>query len=485
MNSSPLVRMLRTDRVFVAVVVIGLFAMAARNMTDPDVWWHLKTGEYIAQHHTVPHADPFSYTRNGKPWIAHEWLSELLIYEIFRAAGYAGLIVAFAAMIAVAFFVLYLRCGPNPYVAGIFVLLGGWATQMVWGVRPQVISLLLTSIWLLILERSETRPKLLWWTLPVMLLWANLHAGFAVGLALSAVFLASDWINSSRRRSVGSRTSARFAAIIFALDLAIVAINPNGLRLYTYPFITLHSSAMQTFIAEWHSPNFHNPEYWLMLVLLIALMAGFARSRSKFRARDLFLLFASFYASLCYIRMIPLFVLVAVPLIVRSIEWPKEIPSQLRTKSLANACILLAVAAFALAHTMFIIHQQPEAEKAHFPAGASAYLQLHPPPGHIFNNYDWGGYLIWKLSPETPVFIDGRADLYGEGFLNDYAAIDGLKGGWREKFDIWKISAAVLPQKAPLIQGLLIGNGWKVVYKDAQSVVLESRTITAGALRLP
>src|SRR5580698_6550813 len=137
----------RTTNVFLTVLFLGLFAMAARNLTDPDVWWHLKTGQYIAQHKSVPHADLFSYTRAGEPWVAHEWLTELLLYQFQRAAGFGGLIIIFAAVLCAAFFLLYLRCGPDPYVAGVAMLYAAWASQPVWGVRPQVLSLLLTSLW--------------------------------------------------------------------------------------------------------------------------------------------------------------------------------------------------------------------------------------------------------------------------------------------------------------------------------------------------
>src|ERR1700733_9062050 len=103
-------RLLRTSNVFVAVVFLGLFAMAARNVTDPDVWWHLRTGQYIVEHTSVPHTDPFSYTRAGKPWVAHEWLTEVLLFETERVAGLGALIVIFSAVICGAFFLLYLRC---------------------------------------------------------------------------------------------------------------------------------------------------------------------------------------------------------------------------------------------------------------------------------------------------------------------------------------------------------------------------------------
>src|SRR5712675_1254675 len=83
-------RLLRTEFIFLTVLFLGLFAMAARNVTDPDLWWHLKTGQYIAEHHTIPRTAPFSYTRAGQPWVAHEWLTELLLYQIHSIAGWGG-----------------------------------------------------------------------------------------------------------------------------------------------------------------------------------------------------------------------------------------------------------------------------------------------------------------------------------------------------------------------------------------------------------
>src|ERR1700722_13738613 len=129
--------LIKTRNVFLAVLFLGLFAMVARNATDPDIWWHLKTGQYITEHKSIPHTDPFSYTRAGQPWIAHEWLTEHLLYQIQRIAGYGGLIVFFAAIVGAAFFLLYLRCGAAPYIAGVATLFAAWATAPLWGVRPQ------------------------------------------------------------------------------------------------------------------------------------------------------------------------------------------------------------------------------------------------------------------------------------------------------------------------------------------------------------
>ena len=469
---------LTTRRTFLAVLFLGLVAMAARNVIDPDVWWHLRTGEYIAQHKSVQHTDPFSYTRAGQPWVTHEWLTELALYELQLHAGFGSLTLLFAAITSIAFFLLYLRCGPAAYLAGIATLVAAWATVPLWGVRPQILSLLLTSLWLLILERAENNPRILWWTLPITLLWVNLHAGFALGLVLSCLFLAGELIEwrLAPRGTSFPKTNAHLskAALILLLDCLLVPLNPNGLRMFAYPIQTLRSTTMQNYIAEWASPNFHHPEYWPLLFIILATFAAFIWSRTPLRPRDLILLLVGVYASLISIRMIPLFVLIVTPLIARRLgNWPHTPPqrdSSLRTT--LNLLIILAMAAFATVRLAEVIHRQPEAEAREFPARAVAYLQRHPPAGHIFNLYDWGGYLIWKLYPTTAVFIDGRADLYGSDLLHDFADLYQFKGSWQQLLQRWQIQAVIVPPNSALAIGLQSAPGWTVDYEDSQAIIL-------------
>ncbi|MFZ1007312.1 MAG: hypothetical protein WAN65_10770 [Candidatus Sulfotelmatobacter sp.] len=492
-------RLLRTRSVFLAVVLLGIFGMTARNFTDPDVWWHLKAGQFIAEHRSVPNADPFSYTRAGQPWVAHEWLSELFLYELQRATGSTGLILSFAAIVCVAFFLLYLRCGPPSYIAGVATLVAAWSTAPLWGVRPQIISLLLTSLWLLILDRSERYPRVLWWTLPLTLLWVNLHAGFALGLVLSALFLAGGLIE----RGLGctpqqSSTRLRIQAWILLLDLLIVPVNPNGLRMFVYPIETLRSAAMQKYIVEWASPNFHRPEYWLFLLLVLTTFAAISWSRVPLRPRDLLLLLVSLYASLGSIRLMHLFALIATPLICQRLgNWPRSVPQALphppmcASRALLNALILLAMAAFVGVHATQVAQHEPQAEVQSFPAGAVSYLQAHPVDGPIFNDYDWGGYLIWKLYPSTRVFIDGRADLYATSdaseqddpsLLDQFAKTYQFKGSWRQSLDRWNIKTALVPTDSALAVGLRRAPGWTVIYEDSQAIIL---VLAASSARVP
>src|SRR5438552_2688756 len=175
MKISPITR----SQTFAAILLLGLLAMTARNALDPDLWWHLRTGQWIVETRSVPHADPFSFTRAGSAWISHEWLSEVAFYEIWKLFGEGGLIIFSAVITTSGFLLLYLRCRGRPlWLAGALIL-GALAAAPSWGVRPQMFTFTLASLLLWLMERSKARPRLLLWVPVVFVLWINLHAGFA------------------------------------------------------------------------------------------------------------------------------------------------------------------------------------------------------------------------------------------------------------------------------------------------------------------
>jgi hypothetical protein len=269
--------------------------------------------------------------------------------------------------------------------------------------------------------------------------------------------------------------------VILALDFASVPANPNGIKLLWYPLSTLRSAAMQKYIAEWASPNFHRAQYWPFLLILLGVFAALSWSHFSVRPRDLLLLIVSFLAALRSIRLMPLFVLIAVPLLSKHfcsrLRVRAREPSQGRNLPIAirgilNGAIVLCMVLFAFVRTMQVIQRQSEAEKQAFPEGAVAYLQSHPPVGPIFNHYDWGGYLIWRLYPSLQVFIDGRADVYGEQFFREFADTYQFKDDWRQSLERWRIGAVLVPASSALAAGLRQAPGWTVSYEDAQAVIM-------------
>ena len=478
-------RLLQTRRVCVAILALGLFTMAVRPLTDPDVWWHLRTGQLTLQNHSVFHTDPYSFTRFGQPWINHEWLSDVLLFGIYRLAGFGGLIVAFAAVVAAALFLVFLRSPGRPYIAAIMTLWGALASASTWGVRPQMFSLLLASVFLLLLDASERRPRLLWWTAPLMLLWVNLHAGFPIGLAFIALFLIGEGLETATSPEPRQKLLSRFRqlAAAFVLCGVLVAVNPNGVRLYWYPFQTLGSESMHRFIQEWFSPDFHDLTYLPLLLMLLALIAGLAASRRCPRLRNLLLVVAMIPAALRSMRHIPFLVLVIVPVLSEMTQtWLRE-RGALRGSSQAafglaprtlafNLIVFLAFVGFTVARIKQVVGRQGETEAHHFPAAAAAFLQQHHPPGPMMNHYNWGGYFIWKLYPQYRVFMDGRADVYGDTLMNEFGSCYYLKDDWTKTLEAWGIRTVVLTPDAPLITALRSSPQWRQIYGDTEAVIL-------------
>jgi hypothetical protein len=479
------ISLLQIRRVFVAILALGLFTMAARGVADPDVWWHLRTGQLILQNHSLFHTDPYSFTRFGQPWINHEWLSEILLFGLYRIAGFGGLIVAFGVVISATFLLVFLRSSGRPYLAAVMTLWGAVASASSWGVRPQMFSFLLASIFLLLLEASARRPMLLWWTAPLMLLWVNLHAGYPIGLAFIALFLIGEgletWVGPEPWQTVLPRLKRLTTA--FALCLALVALNPNGVRIYWYPFETLRSAAMHRFIHEWFSPDFHDSTYLPLLLMLLALIAGLALSSWRPRLRNLVLLLATIPAGLRSVRHIPILILVIVPVLAELAQswlqgssanrWLRTPLTGSATRTLTiNVVVLLAFTSFTVLRVRHVVVSQPETEAKHFPMAAAAFLEQQHPPGPMMNHYNWGGYFIWKLYPQYRVFIDGRADVYGDRFMTDFSDSYFLTDNWKKSLQTWDIRTLVLPPDAPLVVALRLNPEWEQVYEDSEAVIL-------------
>ncbi len=458
--------------------------MAVRPVNDPDFWWHLRTGQLILQNHAVFHTDPYSFTRPGQPWINHEWLSELMIYGVYRAGAWAGLILTFAAVTAATLLLVFLRSAGRPYIAAGVTLWAALISAPTWGIRSHTLSLLLASVFLLLIDKAFSRPKLLWWTVPLTLLWVNLHGEYALGAGLLVLSLLGGILDVLCGSDLWFRAKPRLttlAAVVVACAL-VVPLNPAGLKMYWYPFETLRSQAMQKYISEWSSPSFHDPSNFPLLLMILAIMSGLALSSRKLRPGSFLFLLVTLALALHSARHTGIFVLVAAPLLSQLIPSFGDHSSRSLTptpansappKLLANAAILIAFFIFAGVRIRQIVQQQPQAEINEFPARAVAYIERNRPPGPILNYDNWGGYLIWKLYPQCPVFVDGRMDLYGDAFLDDLAAAYYVRTDhWQQDLERWQIRTVLLPPHAPLVSALRLKPEWHQVYTDHLALIM-------------
>ncbi len=457
------------------VLLLGLLAMTARPATDPDLWWHLRTGQWIVEHHQVPHADPFSFTRTGAPWVAHEWLSELIFFGLWRITGWTGLIIFSSIVTTAGFMLLFWRCAAPPHWAAASTVLGALASAPTWGVRPQMFTFVLACLWLWLLERSEQRPWLLTWLPPIFLLWLNLHAGFALAPALLTAYLAGIiWeVLAGQLEWRQLRAYASKLLLALVICLALVPLNPSGAALYRYPLEVLHSGAMRSSISEWHSPDFHNEMYLPLLLLSLALLIAFALCPVPPRARSLVPLLGAFLAALDAVRHIPIFVLLAVPVTAMAFNYPLGRSGLMapwkptRMKAVASGLVLVMMVVFTATKWIKVVRGQAGSEAEAYPVKAVNRLASLPERGRVFAYYDWGGYLIWKTYPASKVFVDGRADLYGPDLLRQFHSVMLLRPGWRQILDAWDVKILLVPSTSAPAQCLALDTSWTLKYADS------------------
>jgi hypothetical protein len=518
---------LSVRRLLVFVLLAVVFVLAVRPITDPDFWWHLRTGKLIFETHVVPHADIYSSTFAGREWVAHEWLSEVLMYLVNQAFGYAGLVVFFALIISAAMLIAYRRCAVragHPYVTGFALLLGALTASPTWGVRPQMFSFLFASIFFAVLDGyvRGARARKIWWLVPLTALWVNMHAGFAFGLALIVLTLAGlllDSLLSEEKPSVLSEEKrdvlsdekhevsldekrdaqtekksnvklwrrVRPLVFVFAACLAAVALNPNGMRLYLYPFETLVSRAMMKYINEWFSPDFHELMFLPLALMLFAMFTVIALSRVRVRPSSLLVLAATGYAALRSGRNVPFYALAAMPLLAEHtwmwltrqtwgawLKNPEETGAGARgmMKATLNA-ILFVAAPLALVAVRVgqVSSRRAMDESQNFPFAAVEFMRANSLPQPVFNEYGWGGYMIWKLHPDYRVYIDGRADVYGDTFIEEFLKTHDGVAAWRAPLEREGVRTVFVNPNAPLASLLRQEAGWRKAFEDGQAVI--------------
>jgi hypothetical protein len=491
---------LSARRLLVSVLMLVLFMLAVRPVIDPDFWWHLRTGQYIFETRTIPHRDIFSSLFFGKEWVTHEWLSEVLMYMVHRAFGYGGLVVVFASLIMCALWITYRRCARragHPYVAGVALLLGALAAAPTWGVRPQIFSFLLASIFIAVLDdyARSLSSRAVFWLAPLMVLWVNMHAGFALGLALIALTIVglvlNEWLvpEGETRQPLWPRVS-RLCLVLLTCVMG-VALNPNGLRMYSYPFETLTSQAMMKHIQEWFSPDFHELMFLPTAALIFAMLAVLALSKKRVKPGEVLMLAATGYASLRSGRNIPFFALVCMPLLaehgwswatsLRVGQW-LTIPEKREEGTSATLKLVINLALLVLMPSMLcvlrvkqVIDGRAADEAKNFPVAAVEYIRAHGVAQPIYNEYGWGGYLISNLYPEYRVYIDGRADVYGDAFIEEFLKTHDGESNWREPLDRYGVRTVIVGPNVALASLLREDSGWHKVFEDQKSVIFVKR----------
>src|SRR5690606_27131083 len=279
-----LMRQLTIERTMLVILFALLFALAARVPVDTDTWWHIRSGEYILQNGII-YTDPFSHTMLGQPWIDHSWGAQLILYAVWKVGGYLGLSVYMAALATAGMYFVYRMCSGNAYLRAFFLVLGAATAAVFWSPRPQMLTFFLSTVVLYLLHAYKREKKDRLWLIPIIMgIWGNLHAGFSIGFIFMLGYIAGETLgnlfNPRGEYVIGWRGVGKIA-LVMLVSLAALVINPYGLQMLLVPFQTVSIGALQNFIQEWNSPNFHERQTWPFIALLLGVLGAVGASRKR------------------------------------------------------------------------------------------------------------------------------------------------------------------------------------------------------------
>lgn len=477
--------------VFACVYLLALYmgGVMKSALQDGDTYWHIAAGKWILEHGAIPRSDSFSHSMPGAAWTAHEWLSELILAGFHDIAGWTGVVAVTAAAFATAVALLGWALEPSlaPRKRVILCLVAVLLTLPHFLARPHILVMPLLMVWTIGLVRASDHgkaPPLLLTGLVVI--WANMHGSFTLGLLLAFIFGAEGLI---RARAEGRLLEAAGPWLRF-VSLALLAglVTPQGVHGYLFTWeVMVNSKFALAHIGEWASPNFHVFQpvlLWLLAAIALALHMGLRLP--PFR---LLLVLLFIYLSLKHVRYIE-FLGLLVPLFVA-----KPISDQLGRKGagqsthrdavpviaqrLSNRIYAPLAVGLAVAGSVFI-HQlaaiAPPEQIA--PSKALAAARQAGVSGNVLNDYAWGGFLIYA---GIPVFIDGRTDIYGDAFFKSHLeALDQRPPGSLEPLlEKHRITWSLLRPDTPALGVLDRLPQWRRVYADDVAVV--HKRIEGGA----
>lgn len=455
------------DKLLFAVFVIFLPPLLASKpglFGDGDVSWHVAAGRWILQNRAIPTTDPFSFTMAGHPWIAHEWLSEVIYASAFDFAGFAGLaaIVALAvtALHWIVFAHLRRRVGPVAMLVSFLALDLILAKFML--ARPHVLVWPLLALWtsLLLNYRDKGQIPPLWLVLLVTV-WTNLHGSFPIAWIVAAPIALDAAISARWSRPV------LLGWLVFGIaSVLAVLVNANGLTQLLLPLNILGMKSVYL-IQEWQpsSPN-SSPLFYVVLLGTLALMV---LRGAKLRLGEAILLLFLLGWALSQIRHQSWLAIVATMVLAPHLAGLRAVVPLIPETGVRRFCVggaLAAVAVLALLRLWVPFepkHSQttPQQLLAHVPAEMRGQ--------HVFNGYSFGGPLI--LDGIKP-YIDGRADMYGDAFVLEwFDMVSGDMPKFERAVRKYDIRWTLLGPGEPLVKQLDASPQWRRFYSDRVGVI--------------
>jgi len=472
------------DIFFVIIFIALVSQFDQRLLNDADTGYHIRAGEYIVETSSVPHEDIFSFLDPSPEWTAHEWLSEVIMAFIHKFGGLAAVVVFFAFILAVTYYLFFkiLRKNYDQILLLsiiFFLVLGTSAVHFL--ARPHVFSLLFVVVWYFILNSFHYTEKNYLYMLPLlMIIWVNLHGAFIIGFVLVGVYVTGNFIYYFIKSGDVKQVYGRKAKLFFLfgfLSLLASLVNPYGYKILLFPFDFVTNKFLIAHVQEFLPTNFQ--EFLVYKYLFLIMLAVLATSRLRLNLIELFLVLGFTYMSLYSVRNVTMFAIIVPPIILKRLD-DMTYNSKNRIFKFVNAKCqgfaetekmmrgylwpALAVGIVTTAVHFGVIEHSFDPEKK--PVAAVEFLKQEHIPGNMFNNDEFGDYLIYAAYPRYRVFFDGRSDMYGVEHIKDYFNVIGLGKGWEAVLEKHNIKWIFFNANSLLSRYLLERADWHLIYAD-------------------
>jgi hypothetical protein len=510
------------------VVLVGFAFLSGQKRLDPDFGWHLRTGQLILQK-GIPKIDWYSYTMPNFPWIDHEWLADIFIYKTYSIFGNSLLLLIFLLFYFSSFFIAKRKEQKfkDMVLPIVLVCLG---TFLFLGIRPQLLDVFFIAVmWVFLNNFFDNKSKLIYFLPLLFLVWANLHAGFFAGLFILALVVILELFKKIAKKisffnflsefNLKEQPGSKILSIIYISFFSFIAtlVNPYGLRLYQEVFRTVGDSFLKSNIGEWLPLFFSGNRAQF---LYIAIFAGFAVIfYKKINFNNLIISLIFLVLAISSARYFLIFAVLSTSIFGEMIFLARQkIDPALLKEFFSSKNIWIAVVYIFLIICIFIGCFYDFYEGIVLPPGtgypekAVSFLKTLPLSENLFNFYDWGGYLIWKL-PERKLFIDGRMPSWRQNkefVFGDYISIEEAKSGFDKILKKYNVQLVLVPntQKPDVetpqeeqknekiaefsekhkflayffgvspkndLRQELVKLGWKDIYHDKTAVILEKK----------
>ena len=476
--------------IFLLFIFLLGFSLSLHKISNWDIWWHLRAGEYIWEKGLIPREDIFSFTAEGRKWIDHTWLFQAVSWKIYSVAGLAGLIISKALLVGTTFVLLMLVCLRRGSHKTAALLATGFALFILRPrlfIRPHIFTLLFLALHLLILE-SSTKRRIWLALLPLlMVIWVNVHGGFVAGFIVLFCNLAGFTSHLGFLKFKGeawSREELQSFYILVAATLATIAatlLNPYTYEILAFPFRLIGQKTYMENIFEW-MPLWRLKGFYLFWIFLFLTLTAVFFSWRNLQPSDILQLLVFVILAFLAQRHIELFVIIATPILARHITLDLK-------KALSDKTLLWGVEMRPLGHLInlaailllvfagiWVIFPRRSAfglgvRSRLYPEKAADFIKQARITGRMYNEYEWGGYLIWRFFPQRKVFMDGRTVVYGEDLYQDWTKISEGRKHWQETLDKYGVNFLIINYQKDRPASFWEEERWVPIYWDDYTLV--------------